>query len=78
MFLAVAVTGLARWISAVMAAISSSFPRGISRTSRMREVMMGFGMPDCGVHGPNEFFDLGQFHGGIETVIHYCHYLAGP
>jgi acetylornithine deacetylase/succinyl-diaminopimelate desuccinylase-like protein len=35
-------------------------------------VMLGFGLPDSGVHAPNEFFRLEQFHGGLETIIHYC------
>jgi acetylornithine deacetylase/succinyl-diaminopimelate desuccinylase-like protein len=48
----------------------------LQRELKAPVVMMGFGMPDSGVHGPNEFFDLGQFHGGIDTVIHYCHYAA--
>jgi acetylornithine deacetylase/succinyl-diaminopimelate desuccinylase-like protein len=48
----------------------------LQRELKAPVVMMGFGMPDSGVHGPNEFFDLGQFRGGIDTVIHYCHYLA--
>jgi len=38
-------------------------------------VMLGFGLPDCGAHAPNEWMDLGQFHKGIECAIHYFHLL---
>ena len=34
-------------------------------------VLMGFGLPDDGAHGPNEKFSLSQFHKGIVTVADY-------
>jgi acetylornithine deacetylase/succinyl-diaminopimelate desuccinylase-like protein len=39
-------------------------------------VLMGFGLPDSGVHAPNEHFSLEQFHKGIEAVIRYYYALA--
>ncbi len=38
-------------------------------------VLMGFGLDD-NVHSPNEHFSLDHFYRGIDTVIHYYHYLA--
>jgi acetylornithine deacetylase/succinyl-diaminopimelate desuccinylase-like protein len=38
-------------------------------------VLMGFGLPDDGVHGPNEKFSLSQFFKGIETVAGYLRIL---
>lgn len=34
-------------------------------------VMMGLGLPDDGLHAPNEKFHLPNFYRGIETAIHY-------
>lgn len=34
-------------------------------------LLMGFGLPDDGLHGPNEKLDLRQFSGGIETSIRF-------
>lgn len=39
-------------------------------------VLLGFGLPDCRAHGPNETFHLGMFRKGIDTVISYLHELA--
>ena len=39
-------------------------------------VMMGYGLPDAGVHAPNEHLLLDQFHRGTEAAIHYYYYLA--
>lgn len=36
-------------------------------------VLLGFGLPDENAHGPNEFLDLGNFFGGIRTVLHFYH-----
>ena len=33
-------------------------------------LLMGFGLPDCAAHGPNEKFALENFYGGIESLIH--------
>lgn len=38
--------------------------------------MMGFGLPDDGLHAPNEKFHLPNFYRGIETAIHYYDILA--
>ncbi len=40
-------------------------------------VMMGFGLPDDGLHSPNEKFHLPNFYRGIETAIRYYDILAG-
>jgi acetylornithine deacetylase/succinyl-diaminopimelate desuccinylase-like protein len=34
-------------------------------------VLMGFGLPDDGAHGPNEKFSLAQFKKGMRTVADY-------
>ena len=34
-------------------------------------VLMGFGLPDDRIHGPNEKFHLPNFHKGIETSIRF-------
>ncbi|MER2514704.1 MAG: dipeptidase [Nitrosomonas ureae] len=34
-------------------------------------VLMGFGLPDDGIHGPNEKFHLPNFFNGIETSIRF-------
>ena len=33
--------------------------------------LIGFGIPDDGVHAPNEKYHLPNFYRGIETLIHY-------
>jgi acetylornithine deacetylase/succinyl-diaminopimelate desuccinylase-like protein len=39
-------------------------------------VLLGFGLPDCGAHGPNENFSLTMYRRGIQTVIAFLHGLA--
>lgn len=34
-------------------------------------ILMGFGLPDDGIHAPNEKFSLDQFSKGMQTVAHY-------
>ncbi|MFN8485815.1 MAG: dipeptidase [Anaerolineae bacterium] len=34
-------------------------------------LLMGFGLPDDGLHGPNEKLDLAQFYGGIDASIRF-------
>jgi acetylornithine deacetylase/succinyl-diaminopimelate desuccinylase-like protein len=34
-------------------------------------LLMGFGLPDCAAHGPNEKFALSNFYGGIESLVHF-------
>ena len=43
---------------------------------QMPVVLMGFGLPDDGVHGPNEKFSISQFYKGICTVADYLERLA--
>jgi len=37
-------------------------------------VLMGFGLPDDGLHGPNEKFRLENFYRGIQTVARFFEY----
>jgi acetylornithine deacetylase/succinyl-diaminopimelate desuccinylase-like protein len=39
-------------------------------------VVTGFGLPDDGLHSPNEHFSLDHFHRGTEMVLHLMHELA--
>lgn len=34
-------------------------------------ILIGYGLPDCPVHGPNEFFHIEHFLAGIRTAIHF-------
>ena len=34
-------------------------------------VLMGFGLPDDGLHSPNEKFKLANYYQGIATVAHF-------
>jgi acetylornithine deacetylase/succinyl-diaminopimelate desuccinylase-like protein len=34
-------------------------------------VLLGFGLPDENAHAPNEFLNLDNFFGGINTIIHF-------
>ena len=34
-------------------------------------IMLGFGLPDDGLHSPNERFYLPNFYNGIEATIRY-------
>lgn len=43
---------------------------------QMPVVLMGFGLPDDGVHGPNEKFSVSQFYKGIHTIADYLGRLA--
>ncbi len=40
-------------------------------------VMMGFGLPDDGLHSPNEKFCLENYYKGILSVVHFLEKLAG-
>ncbi|MDA1314286.1 MAG: dipeptidase [Acidobacteria bacterium] len=42
----------------------------------MPTILMGFGLPDDGLHGPNEKFLLDNFQKGIRTVAHFFESLA--
>ncbi len=33
-------------------------------------LMLGFCLPDCNAHGPNEFFAMSDFHNGTRTSAH--------
>ena len=39
-------------------------------------LMLGFCVPDCNAHGPNEFFVLSDFHAGTRTSAHLMNLLA--
>jgi succinyl-diaminopimelate desuccinylase len=39
-------------------------------------LMLGFCMPDCNAHGPNEFFGLSDFHNGTRTAAYFLDRLA--
>jgi amidohydrolase len=39
-------------------------------------IFMGFGLPDDGVHGPNEKFSLTSFHGGTRSAAYLYEELA--
>lgn len=39
-------------------------------------VMMGFAVPNCNLHGPNEFFGLNDFFGGIRSSAHFFRAMA--
>ncbi|MGB2986118.1 MAG: dipeptidase [Phycisphaerae bacterium] len=39
-------------------------------------LMMGFCVPDCNAHGPNEFLALSDFHNGTKTAAQFMHLLA--
>ena len=39
-------------------------------------VMMGFGLPDDGLHSPNEKFSLDNYYKGILSVVHFIEKLA--
>jgi len=41
-----------------------------------RLMVTGFGLPDDGLHSPNERFSLDHYHRGTEMVIHLMHELA--
>jgi acetylornithine deacetylase/succinyl-diaminopimelate desuccinylase-like protein len=38
---------------------------------KITSVMMGFGLPDDGLHAPNEKFHIANFHRGIESLIEF-------
>ena len=50
----------------------SSFDRILG----LPQVLIGVGLPDDAIHAPNEKFDLGQFFGGIETMVYLYDELA--
>ncbi len=43
----------------------------LNKVLQIPVVMMGFGLPDDGLHAPNEKFYLPNFYRGIETAIHF-------
>ena len=46
------------------------------RILHMPQVLIGLGLPDDSTHAPNEKFSLGQFYGGIETMVYLYEELA--
>jgi acetylornithine deacetylase/succinyl-diaminopimelate desuccinylase-like protein len=43
----------------------------LARHLGLPSVMMGFGLPDDGLHAPNEKFNLNNFKLGIESLIRF-------
>jgi succinyl-diaminopimelate desuccinylase len=39
-------------------------------------LMLGFCLPNCNAHGPNEFLHLDDFHNGTKAATHFVHALA--
>ncbi len=39
-------------------------------------LMLGFCMPDCNAHGPNEFFGLSDLHNGAKAAAHFMANIA--
>lgn len=48
----------------------------LQSTMGLESVLLGFGLPDDGIHAPNEKFSLEQFRLGIQTLIRYYGLLA--
>jgi acetylornithine deacetylase/succinyl-diaminopimelate desuccinylase-like protein len=44
---------------------------------KIPSVMMGFGLPDDGLHAPNEKFHIPNFHRGIESIIEFFEEVGG-
>ena len=40
-------------------------------------LMLGFGIPGCNMHGPNEFLVIDDFHAGARTATHLAERFAG-
>ena len=34
-------------------------------------ILMGFGLPDDGLHSPNEKYSVANYYTGIETIAHF-------
>jgi acetylornithine deacetylase/succinyl-diaminopimelate desuccinylase-like protein len=34
-------------------------------------ILMGFGLPDDGLHSPNEKYKLANYYAGIQTIAHF-------
>ena len=47
------------------------------RVLGMKTVLLGFSLPDCRIHSPNENMDLPNFHKGIETIAVFHTLLPG-
>ncbi|RME76801.1 MAG: dipeptidase [Planctomycetota bacterium] len=43
----------------------------VAKTLSIPCMLLGFGLPDEGAHSPNEWLDLENFYGGIETMIRF-------
>lgn len=41
------------------------------RHLKVPTILMGFGLPDDGLHAPNEKFNLGNFRDGIQSIIRF-------
>jgi acetylornithine deacetylase/succinyl-diaminopimelate desuccinylase-like protein len=52
--------------------IVASFERFLGVPS----LLMGFGLPDCGAHGPNEKLSIRCFHEGVESLVRFFELLG--
>ncbi len=62
----------------VLAREGGSVPVGLELQEALgaKMIVSGFGLPDDGMHSPNERFSLDQFHRGTEMTLHLMHELA--
>ncbi len=42
----------------------------------MKSILVGFGLQQDNIHGPNESFDLDNFNNGIKTIVRFHEYLG--
>ena len=42
----------------------------------IKSILMGFGLQEDNMHGPNESFDLTNFNNGIKTILKFHEYLG--
>lgn len=42
----------------------------------IKSILLGFGLQEDNIHGPNESFDLDNFNNGIKTIVRFHEYLG--
>jgi acetylornithine deacetylase/succinyl-diaminopimelate desuccinylase-like protein len=40
-------------------------------------IMLGFAVPDCNLHSPNEFFHVSDFENGTRCILHFLDAIRG-